>query len=87
MNGKITRRYAMKKDTVLPFIRPEENVRDVLTTVLRQGAQELLMKAVEEEVQSLLTQYSSLVAMAPLKLFETAMCQREPFKQGLAILR
>lgn len=49
----------MSKDKVVSFPNPEEKVEDALTIVLREGARDLLSKAIEAEVSSFLEQYSS----------------------------
>jgi putative transposase len=54
------RRYAMKKTNVISFPNPQESVGDALSSVLRQGAQDLLAKAIEIEITSLLASFSHL---------------------------
>lgn len=41
----------MKKDTVISIKKPEAGVEDALTEVIRRGARQLLMQALETEVQ------------------------------------
>lgn len=50
----------MKKTNVLLFPNPEESFNDALLSVLRHGAQDLLSKAIEAEINSLLEQFSDL---------------------------
>lgn len=47
----------MSKSTVVP-IQPPGNPRDVLSEVLRQGAQRLLVEAIEAEVEEFLAEHS-----------------------------
>ncbi len=49
----------MTKDNVISLPNPQESAEDALLLVLRQGAQELLSKAIEAEVKTLLEGYSS----------------------------
>lgn len=48
----------MKKDTVRELKKPEESCQDVLTAVLREGAQKMLVKALEAEVELFLRQFT-----------------------------
>lgn len=50
----------MSDNKVVHLPNPQESVVDVLTSVLRQGAQQLLAKAIEAEVSEFLVQYESL---------------------------
>ena len=50
----------MDKNNVIPITNPQESSSDALTAILRQGAQQLLTKALEAEIESLLSQYSHL---------------------------
>ena len=50
----------MNKDNVIAFEKPEEFQHDLLTEVLRQGAQRLLASAVEAEVQEFLVEHGDL---------------------------
>ena len=50
----------MKNDNVISLERPEEN-EDILTRMLRQGAQELISKAVQAELNHFLDQYQDVV--------------------------
>lgn len=50
----------MTDNKVVHLPNPQECVIDVLTSVLRQGAQQLLGKAIEAEVSEFLAQYESL---------------------------
>jgi putative transposase len=50
----------MSKDNVVSMIRPVESAEDSLVSVLQQGAQQLLAKAIEEEVQAFLSTYEAL---------------------------
>ena len=50
----------MDQSNVIPISNPQESSTDALTAVLRQGAQQLLTKALEAEIESLLSQYSHL---------------------------
>lgn len=50
----------MKKDNVVAFEKPAEFKHDMLTEVLRQGAQKLLGVAVEVEVAEFLSKYRGL---------------------------
>lgn len=47
----------MSDDKVLAFKNPGEKVEDALTVVLREGARDLLAKAIEAEVQVFLSHY------------------------------
>ena len=47
----------MSNDKIIPFKDPAEKMEDALTIVLREGARDLLAKAVEAEVQVFLSQY------------------------------
>ena len=48
--------YAMKEDSVVSIEEPTTN-KDVLTEVLREGAQKLLAEAVQAELEELLEEY------------------------------
>ena len=50
----------MNENNVLSFPNPQESMNDALLCVLRQGAQDLLAKAIEVEVKSLVESYSNL---------------------------
>ncbi len=50
----------MKNDNVISLERPEEN-EDILTGLLRQGARELISKAVQAELGHFLDQYKDVV--------------------------
>ena len=50
----------MDQNNVIPISNPQESSTDALTAVLRQGAQQLLTKALEAEIERLLSQYSHL---------------------------
>ena len=50
----------MRKDTVREPKKPEESCQDVLTEVLRRGAQKMLAVALEDEVERFLKQYAHL---------------------------
>ena len=50
----------MKKCTVSCSCAPENTVKDALTELLRKGARDLIAKAVEAELEALLTECSSL---------------------------
>jgi hypothetical protein len=54
------RRPHIKNDNVISLERPEEN-EDILTRMLRQGAQELISKAVQAELNHFLDQYQDVV--------------------------
>lgn len=56
----------MDQDNVIPISNPQESNTDALTAVLRQGAQQLLTKALEAEIESLLSQYTHLKDHASL---------------------
>ena len=47
----------MRDDKVLAFKNPGEKVEDALTVVLREGARDLLAKAIEAEIQVFLSHY------------------------------
>jgi transposase-like protein len=48
--------YALKKDTVVSIEEPSAT-KDILTEVLREGAQKLLAEAVQAELEELLEEY------------------------------
>ena len=50
--------YAMTDFNPNAFVQPQQTFNDPLTDLLRQGARELIAKAVETEVQILLEQHS-----------------------------
>ena len=50
----------MNECKIISFSKPDENAEDALTAILRQGAQELLSKAIESEVQSLVKRYCDI---------------------------
>ena len=50
--------YALKKDTVVSIEEPN-TTRDMLTEVLREGAQKLLAEAVQAELEELLEEYAA----------------------------
>ena len=50
----------MKETNVISFPNPQESFEDSLLSVLRQGAQDLLGKAIELEVKNLLEKFSDL---------------------------
>jgi putative transposase len=60
VNDKQTKGDAMNDCKVISLIKPTESIEDALTTVLRQGAQDLLCKAIESEVQHLLKKYEAV---------------------------
>jgi transposase-like protein len=47
----------MKKDTVVALKKPEVVTEDLLMEVLRKGAQQLLIRALDEEVNAFLERY------------------------------
>mgnify|MGYP000733961616 FL=1 len=49
----------MSKDNVIPLENPEGNA-DVLTSLLRSGARELIKKAVQSEQAEFLSQYQDV---------------------------
>lgn len=49
----------MSKHNVIPFSSPETGVEDALTEVLRRGSQELLMQAVQAELEEFLARYAT----------------------------
>ena len=51
----------MKQDKVIELKKPEETFQDVLTEVLRRGAQEAIIKAVQGEFKMFMDAMSSLV--------------------------
>lgn len=51
----------MKNDNVIELRKPEKTTEDALVCVLRRGAQELLTRAIEEEVKIFLESYRGLV--------------------------
>lgn len=50
----------MTKDTVISFPNPQKSTEDALLCILRQGAQDLLSKAIEAEVLTVLEGYNNL---------------------------
>ncbi len=52
----------MDKDNVINLKKPAESVEDALVSVLRQGAQHLLTRAIEEEVSLFLARYTDVEA-------------------------
>jgi len=50
----------MKKSNVVSLAPPEERVADVLTEIVRNGARDLLAKAVEAEVEEFIARYGGL---------------------------
>ena len=52
--------YAMEKSNVVSLSTPGESARDVLTEVVRDGAQRLLAAALENEIEEFLEQYRGL---------------------------
>jgi len=52
----------MDKDNIIHLKRPEESVGDALVSVLREGAQQLLMRAIEEEISLFLGHYKDVEA-------------------------
>jgi transposase-like protein len=50
----------MKKDTVVALKKPEVVTEDLLMEVLRKGAQQLLIRALDEEVNAFLERYDEL---------------------------
>jgi transposase-like protein len=50
----------MKKDTVVKLKKPEVVAEDPLTEVLRRGARQLLVQALEAEIEAFLTQYENV---------------------------
>jgi len=51
---------AMKNDNVIPLRKPVEN-EDLLTSMLRQGAKDLISRAVQAELTEFLAQYQDVV--------------------------
>lgn len=49
----------MSDDKIIPFKYPGEKVEDALTILLREGARDLLGKAIEAEIQSFISQYEA----------------------------
>lgn len=52
----------MDKDNVISLKKPVESVEDALVSVLRQGAQQLLTRAIEEEISLFLARYKDVEA-------------------------
>ena len=50
----------MSQNKVISLKKPGENTEDLLTELLRTGAQRLITEAVEVEIQTLLNQYAAL---------------------------
>ena len=50
----------MKNDNVIPLEKPVEN-EDLLTAMLRQGAKDLISRAVQAELTEFLAQYQDVV--------------------------
>ena len=53
------RKYTVKKDNVVTLKNPAEHQHDLLTEVLRQGAQQLLVAAVNAELEQFLEAHSN----------------------------
>ena len=54
----------MQKDNVIRLKKPETN-SDILTEVLRNGARQLLAKAIEAEVKEFLDQHNAVTVEVP----------------------
>jgi len=50
----------MKKDTVIELKKPEVSAEDPLTEVLRRGARQLLVQALELEVETFLREHEAV---------------------------
>jgi len=50
----------MKQDTVVEIKKPEPFVDDPLTAIVRQGARDILAKALEMEIDNFISQYTGL---------------------------
>ena len=71
----------MSKDKVISLENPEENA-DVLTSLLRSGARELIKKAVQSELAEFLSQYEDMTDSEgrPLVVRNGYLPQRELMK-------
>lgn len=49
----------MSDNKIIPFKDPAEKAEDALTVLLREGARDLLGKAIEAEIQSFLSEYEN----------------------------
>lgn len=49
----------MSDNKIIPFKDPAEKAEDALTILLREGARDLLGKAIEAEIQSFLSEYEN----------------------------
>ena len=75
----------MKNDTTIPLQNPEASAKDVLTEILRDGAREMLGKAVETEVPITLPPMpTSPTPMTTAWSSATAMRPNVNFRLGLA---
>lgn len=50
----------MKQNTVVENKKPEAFVDDPLTAIVRQGARDILAKALEMEIDNFISQYTGL---------------------------
>ena len=50
----------MKQNTVVEMKKPEPFVDDPLTAIVRQGARDILAKALETEIDNFISQYTGL---------------------------
>ena len=73
----------MKKDTVIALGNPEDFRHDLLTEVLRHGAQQLLATAVEAEVQEFLMEHAHDIRRKETRraLCVTGTCLSARFKR------
>ena len=75
----------MSQDNIISFKNPASEVQDLLTEIARQGAREMLAKAIELEVQDFLeTLRTSQQKMGANVLFATDIYQNVRSKRALA---
>ena len=77
--------YVIKKENVIKLVQPGE-FKDQLTEILRQGAQALVMQAVEAECAAFLEEHAPRRSckMAIGEVCVTCTCQRERWSLELA---
>jgi putative transposase len=77
--------YAMSKDNVLALRNPgiANEVSDVLTQVLRDGAQQMLARAIEAEVADFLERYSDMDQAGRARMVRNGYLPERTIQTGL----
>ena len=76
----------MNKDNVINLKNPTESAQDALGAILRQGAQQLLAHAVEEELKLFLSGYNNLPNQ-PVQIVRNGYLPERNIQTGIADIK